>query len=134
MPKFSRESLTQLATCDKRLQQVLSEVIKVFDFSVIEGHRDQKAQDRAYAKGLSKLRWPNGNHNSLPSMAVDIAPYPIDWSEKEKAHLRFAYLAGFVMSEAERLGIKLRWGGDWNRNQDPRDETFLDLPHFEIDE
>lgn len=111
----------------------MKEAIKEFDFSVIEGHRGEAAQNAAYAKGLSKLRWPHGNHNHLPSLAVDIAPYPLDWSDKLKAQLRFAYLAGHVMSVAKRLGIPLRWGGDWNRNQDPRDESFLDLPHFELD-
>jgi len=134
MPNFGKESLAQLATCDKRLQVVMKEVIKIFDFTVLEGHRGEVAQNKAFNKGLSKVRWPNGNHNSIPSLAVDIAPYPIDWSDKLKAQLRFAYLAGHVMSTARRLDIKLRWGGDWNRNQDSRDESFLDLPHFEIDE
>jgi peptidoglycan LD-endopeptidase CwlK len=134
MPKFGKESLIQLSTCDLRIQKVMTEAIKEFDFTVLEGHRGKEAQNAAYAKGNSKLRWPHGNHNSNPSRAVDIAPYPIDWSNKLAAQLRFAYLAGHVMSIARRLDIPLRWGGDWNRNQDPRDETFLDLPHFELDE
>ena len=134
MPKFSRQSLEALGTCDSRLQDILKEVIKVFDFTVVEGFRTKERQDFAVANGKSKTPWPTSKHNHVPSKAVDITPYPIDWSDIESAHLRYAYLAGFVMSEAIRQGVKLRWGGDWNRNKDTRDETFLDLPHFELDE
>jgi len=35
---------------------------------------------------------------------------------------------------AQQLGVKVRFGMDWNRNFDPRDESFLDLPHVELDE
>jgi hypothetical protein len=118
--------------------EVLNAVITVFDFSVLEGHRGQEAQERAYAKGLSKVHWPFGKHNSQPSKAVDIAPYPIDWGDgkdpqqAEAARQRFCLLAGFVLCTAQRMGIKLRWGGDWNGNLDTRDEKFRDLGHFEI--
>lgn len=134
MPIFGSESRKQLATCDPRLQRVLTESVKFFDFAVIEGHRGQVDQDKAFAKGLSKQKWPNGNHNKSPSRAADIAPYPIDWSEGEKPHLRFAMMMGVVLVCAANLGIKVRFGMDWNRNRDPRDESFLDLPHVELDE
>lgn len=132
MPKFSQASLDQLSTCDPRIQAVLDAVIGLFDFTVLEGHRGEAAQNRAYARGLSQVRWPNGRHNSIPSKAVDIAPYPIDWSSTEAARQRFCYLAGFVMSEAARQGVSLRWGGDWDGDRDTRDEHFRDLGHFEI--
>lgn len=132
MPKFSPASLKQLETCDTRLQNVLNRAILSFDFTVLEGHRGEEAQNRAYAKGLSQKRWPEGKHNSLPSKAVDIAPYPIDWSSREAARQRFVYLAGWIMASAAAVGVKLRWGGDWNGNQDTRDEHFRDLGHFEI--
>lgn len=134
MPLFSSASLAQLATCDPRLQRVLTEAIRYVDFTVVEGHRGQAAQDAAYAAGNSKLRWPHGNHNALPSRAVDIAPYPVDWADGEKPHLRFAFVMGVVHACARQIGVKVRFGMDWNRNLDPRDETFLDLPHVELDE
>jgi len=138
MPVFSTSSREQLATCDQRLQDVLKKVIIQFDFSVLEGFRDQAAQERAYARGFSKVHWPHGKHNSTPSKAVDIAPYPIDWgSDKDKAEAarqRFCYLAGWVMATAQAMGIKLRWGGDWDGDRDTRDEVFRDLGHFEISE
>ncbi len=134
MPTFGHESLAQLATCDQRLQDILTDAIALIDFSVIEGHRGQVLQDRDFAKGLTKLKYPNGRHNAVPSRAADIAPFPLDWSEGERPHLRFAFLQGVVYACAHRRGIKVRFGMDWNRNFDPRDESFLDLPHVELDE
>lgn len=133
MPKFSKLSEERLATCHPELQRVMREAIRYVDFSVIEGHRGKAAQDAAYAKGNSKVRYPNGKHNKAPSLAVDIAPYPIDWSNNAKALERFVYVAGFVMCSARRLGVKVRWGGDWSPDDDMRNEgTFRDYPHFEL--
>ena len=61
---------------------------------------------------------------------MDLAPYPIDWNNLD----RFKALAMVVMGEGSRLGVKLRWGADWDRDGDWRDEKFRDWPHFEIDE
>jgi len=132
MPHFGSLSETELSTVDPRLVAVCREAIKYYDFSVIEGHRNEKDQNRAYAAGYSKLKWPNGNHNSYPSRAVDLAPYPVDWRESELPHVRFGILAGVMKVCADRLGIPIRWGADWNRNWDPRDESFLDWGHFEL--
>jgi peptidoglycan L-alanyl-D-glutamate endopeptidase CwlK len=132
MPVFSSGSKTALATCDERLQAIANDVISHFDFSVLEGHRGEEAQNRAYARGLSKVRWPKGKHNSLPSKAFDLAPYPIDWNNSEAARQRFCYLAGWIMMSATVHGVKLRWGGDWDGDRDTRDEKFRDLGHFEI--
>lgn len=132
MPRFSRSSLYQLETCHHLLQKVLREAIKHVDFTVLEGHRGEVAQNEAYSKGLSQVRWPNGKHNKSPSLAVDIAPYPVSWSETPENLERFAYLAGVVMGIASQMGIALRWGGDWNQNDDMRDESFRDRPHIEL--
>lgn len=132
MPRFSRASEAQLATIHPKLQEVLRETIRWIDFTVVEGHRGQAAQDAAYAAGNSQLRWPHGNHNASPSRAVDITPYPIDWSGTPEQRERLAYLAGYVLATAERRGIKLRWGGDWDQDDDMRDERFRDPYHFEL--
>lgn len=134
MPTFGTASKAQLASCHPRLQLVLNEAIKDFDFVVVEGHRGQVAQNAAFAKGLSKLKWPFGNHNKKPSKAADCAPYPVDWSNRTVAIARFGVMAGVILAHAKRLGVKLRFGWDWNRNLDPRDETFMDWPHVELDE
>jgi len=128
MPRFSAQSEERLATCDERLQRVMREVVKHFDCTVLEGHRGQAAQDEAFRTGRSKKQWPNGEHNKQPSMAVDVAPYPINWKDEK----RFYYFAGYVMAVALSMDITLRWGGDWDRDTDVRDQTFFDLVHFEI--
>ena len=130
MPSFSQTSKDRLATCDARLQRVFNEVIKHFDCTVLCGHRNKEKQDAAFASGNSKLKWPNGNHNSMPSKAVDVAPFPVDWNDSK----RFYYFAGFVMATAKAMGIKLRFGGDWNRDTQLKDNKFNDLVHWEIDE
>ena len=130
MPRFGKRSKSRLATCDSRLQNLFNEVIKHFDCSVLEGHRGEKEQNEAYAKGNSKLRYPDGKHNKIPSVAVDVVPYPIDWQDRE----RMTYFAGFVMGIASGMGLKIRWGGDWNMNTELKDNNFDDLPHFEIRE
>lgn len=134
MSVFGTASKKQLSTCHPRLQLVLNEAIKYYDFSVVEGHRGKEAQNIAYAKHLSQLPWPLGNHNKLPSKAADCAPFPTDWKEGEKPHLRFAFMMGVIWVCAKQLGVKIRFGMDWNRNLDPRDEDFIDLPHVELDE
>jgi peptidoglycan LD-endopeptidase CwlK len=134
MPVFSKASLAQLATCDNRLQIVLHEAIRHFDFTVVEGHRGEEAQEAAFRKKATQLHWPHGKHNTKPSRAVDIAPYPVDWKDDEKPHLRFAFMMGVVKVCADNMGVKVRFGMDWNRNLDPRDESFIDLPHVELDE
>lgn len=127
MPSFSKNSLKLLATCDEKLQTLMKEVIKDYDFTVICGTRGEADQDAAYKAGNSKLKFPNSKHNSNPSKAVDIAPYPIDWNNVG----RFKQLAQEVLRTAERLGIDIRWGGDFNCNG-KEDDSFVDLPHFEL--
>lgn len=127
---FSREEEKILETVDARLVSVLRAARARMPFKVIEGHRGEARQNKLFAEGKTKVRFPNSKHNSLPSLAVDIAPLPIDWNNRQ----RFAELAAIVFDEAKKRNVRLRWGGDWNRNGDWRDETFLDMPHFEIDE
>lgn len=130
MAKFSDNSKKELRTCDERLQLLMNMLIRKYDVAVIEGHRGKKRQNNLYKEGRSKLEYPNSKHNSDPSLAVDIAPYPIDWEQTN----RFYYMAGKVMTYADFLDIPLRWGGDWDGDHKFQDQTFDDLVHFEIDE
>ena len=130
MPRFGKSSKKRLLTCDKRLQDVFNEVIKYVDCSVLEGHRSEERQNKLLKEGKTKVAYPKGRHNSSPSLAVDVAPYPIDWNDRERFHL----FSGFVLGGAYRMGINLRWGGDWNMNFEVDDNKFDDFPHFEIKE
>lgn len=132
MPSFGERSNKALDSCDYRLKKIADRAILFFDFSVLEGHRNKQDQDKAFNTGKSKIRWPNGKHNKLPSQAFDLAPHPIDFSNRAKAIARFYLLAGIIMKTADEFGIKLRWGGDWDGDWDLFDQKFDDLGHFEL--
>ena len=130
MPKFGKKSKEQLLTCREELQEVFNEVIKTVDCSVLEGHRSKDRQNALYKEGKTKVTYPKGRHNSSPSRAVDVCPYPVNWSDRE----RFTLFAGFVLGIAKSMNINLRWGGDWNQNWEVNDNQFDDFPHFELKE
>ena len=132
MPKFSKSSKRKLETCDIRLQEIFNEVVKTWDCTIVCGYRGEHDQNQAYHDDRSKLKFPQSKHNSLPSIAVDVVPYysnvGIDWNDLGG----FYMFAGYVMRVAEQMGYKIRYGGDWNGNKRTADQTFNDLPHFEL--
>ncbi|UZJ37345.1 M15 family metallopeptidase [Prosthecochloris sp. SCSIO W1103] len=134
MPRFSALSNERLGECDFRLQRLFREVIRHFDCVVLCGHRNRAEQERAFSEGTSKVGWPKSKHNKYPSHAVDVAPYdmppvgPVNWQDRE----RMTFFAGFVLATAKQLGINIRWGGDWDRDTQVRDNRFDDLVHYEL--
>jgi peptidoglycan L-alanyl-D-glutamate endopeptidase CwlK len=138
MTVLSKASTDKLSTCDQRLQRVFHEVAARWpggDISILCGHRNEADQNQAFAEGRSKKRWPDGEHNSLPSKAVDAVPTEItagvrkiDWNDRE----RITLFAGFVIAVGLMLGIRLRWGGDWDSDTDVKENGFDDLVHFEL--
>ena len=128
MPKYSDRSKKRLLEAHVELQEVFNEVIKHFDNTIVTGKRSKIEQDAAFRSGRSKVKFPNSKHNSTPSLAIDAAPYPIDWNDRE----RFTLFAGYVLGIASSRGIRLRWGGDWDMDTQVKDNSFDDLLHFEI--
>jgi hypothetical protein len=128
VPKYSKSSLAKLDTCHDDLQKVFKEVIKHVDCTIIEGHRGEERQNRLCDEGKSKVRFPNGRHNAIPSRAIDVMAYPIDWADRERNTL----FAGFVIGLAHGMGINLRWGGDWDSDFNLKENFFDDHPHFEL--
>tara|TARA_R100000781_G_scaffold8792_1_gene7761 strand:+ start:181 stop:579 length:399 start_codon:yes stop_codon:yes gene_type:complete len=132
MPRFGKRSRERLKGVDSKLVNVLNEVVKYFDITVIEGLRSQERQNELVAQGKSKTKF--GKH--VQGKAVDIAPYPIDWNSRDDFH----YLGGFVLGVASKMGIDVRWGGDWSDSslsknaRTTKDNNFDDLVHFEIKE
>lgn len=120
MPAFSKRSLDNLKTCDPRLQKVAHEAIKTFDFQVICGHRGKADQDKAVREGKSKAKWPTSKHNSIPSHAFDATPVPLNWNDKKS----FDAMGTAMKSAARRVGVTIKWGGDF--------KGFYDGPHIEL--
>jgi peptidoglycan L-alanyl-D-glutamate endopeptidase CwlK len=130
MYKFSKRSKEALMTADDRLIRLFLEVIKVIDCTIIFGHRTEEQQEDMVRRGYSRLHFPKSKHNRYPSLAADVVPYPIDWHDRE----RFVYFAGIVKGIAIMHKIDIRWGGDWDGDNDLKDQTWMDLPHFELEE
>ena len=128
MPRYSKRSRSKLETAHPLLQDLFHEVIKHADCTILEGHRSEARQNMLYRQGKSKVQYPDSRHNALPSMAVDVAPYPIDWEDVR----RFYYFGGTVCGIAFVLDIPLRWGGDWDGDLQVKDQNFNDLVHFEL--
>ena len=134
MAYFSEISQTRLETCHKDLQTLFNHIIQSYDCSILCGHRDEIDQNKAYREGKSKLKFPRSLHNLVPSRAIDVAPYPIDWQNI----IRFYAFGGYVLGVAQHLRStreithNLRWGGDWRGNRVYNDQKFIDLPHFEL--
>jgi len=125
------------------LRKICNSVIPYYDFAVIWGFRGEGPQTEAYLNGFSNAPWPTSKHNHRilhqgqpdepMSNAIDIAPWFPD-----KPHIRwdneneFIYLAGYMMMAAESMGIRIKWGGDWDGDRDLHDiNKPFDLGHFE---
>lgn len=118
--RYGPTSRRHRLTLHPDLQRLFDSVLKFEDHSLLCGYRGPKEQARAYKGGRSNAEWPYSNHNSYPSRAVDVAPWPIDWRDEE----RFVLFAGRVQGHADVLGIEIRWGGKF--------EGLRDLGHFEL--
>ena len=130
---FGSRSRERLDGVNPVLRQVFEDAIEVtpVDFTIVCGHRTREAQEEAFATGASKVRYPNSKHNGYPSLAVDFAPWTaggIDWRD----NLAFARIQGILDACAAKRGVKLRWGGDWDRDGSSRDQSFMDIGHVEL--
>jgi len=147
---FGERSLKNLNTCHKDIHVILNELIKFYDFSVISGIRTTEEQQELFHLGRTKLDGvtQKSKHQGRPddegnivSFAVDIMPYKKStnaFSGHEKDERRFYMMMGMVKAIADEcfeLGLithKVRFGLDWDGDDTFRDQTFDDLPHFEL--
>lgn len=135
MPSFGSTSLRRVRSAHSVLETLAHRVVARRDIAVTEGHRDEVKQMLYYKNGTSKLKWPHSKHNSFPSMALDITPYPEMWESIPA----FKELREIVLEEWEKMkkehttgGYDLRHGADWDMDGDTTDQTFMDWPHWEL--
>lgn len=143
---FGKRSRARLNTCHQDLIKICEEVIKVYDFSVLEGIRTAEKQleyfetGRSKLDGVKKLSKHQDQGDGL-SHAIDLMPYKKGsnaFSGKQKDLARFYYLGGLMKMAAAKLleegkiSHTLRWGADWNSNDLFDDQNFDDCPHFEL--
>lgn len=133
MPVLGSRSRSKLEGVNPRLVAVVERAIEITeqDFSVIEGLRSQERQLELFRKGASKVtvsRHMSGN-------AVDLAVWrngTIDWEDHDHNKTGYKAIAKAMRQAAKELGVRIRWGGDWDSDGDSSDERFLDWVHFEI--
>lgn len=120
MPYFNSRSKENLSQAHEDLQRLFNEVVKTRDCSVISSYREKEEQDELYYLKLSKLLYPDSKHNKIPSLAVDVIPFPvIAWKDIEG----FKQFVSIVKKTAKRLNIDIINGGEWE---------LKDYPHYEL--
>lgn len=133
MPSFGEKSQAVVDTCHLDMQKIAYFVILYFDFSAVEGHRGEEDQNQMVDEGKSHVRWPDGEHNSIPSKALDITPWPAGYDENTMLVLAgYFMLAAQLLLERGEITHKIRWGGDWDGDGDYHDNGLWDPWHFEL--
>ena len=128
---FGPRSKSRLTGVHPGLVAVVQEAMnyQVMDFTILEGVRTEERQERLYHDGYSKTL--NSKHliqEDGYAHAIDIAPYPVDWQDTA----RFYILNGVMRAAAISCGVTIRSGADWDSDGQVKDQTFHDLPHYEI--
>lgn len=133
MNKFSSKSLERLDTCHPDLQTLAHESLKIMDCSVVYGVRTLAEQRALFEADPPLTKTMNSKHLRQPdgfSHAIDLAPYikGIPWDSPKY----FYRLAGVMEKAAQMMRVSIRWGGNWDMDDDLDDQKFMDLVHFEL--
>ncbi|USD68121.1 M15 family metallopeptidase [Vibrio sp. SCSIO 43136] len=139
MKKFylGKRSLTRLHKLHPIMAAVVSLAITLtdVDFSVSETVRTLEKQKKLYY-GEPKRTWTMDSKHLIQedgfAHAVDLIPLDkhgqVDWS-------LCPAVKDAIFAASKILGVKIRWGGDWNMNGSSKDEHqrgSFDGPHFEL--
>lgn len=131
---LNQTSVTRLMSCHPSLIRLVSKAAGEWNIQVAFGYRGEEDQNKAYAEGKSKLKYPESKHNQRPSRAVDIYPKnsngEIDW---DNIRLFYAF-GGYIMGLCAAMDIDVTWGADWDCDWDFKDQRLADLGHFELAE
>lgn len=144
MSAFSAKSLANMVGLHPVLVALMSKVTVYFDCSILPGSVRTKEQEALNVKnGLSQTM----NSMHIPqedgwSHAVDAACNPQQWDNSPpsgltKYQVQLIFFGGFVqgMAAASPEIMKdyvLRYGGDWNMDDQTQNNSFNDLDHFEL--
>jgi peptidoglycan L-alanyl-D-glutamate endopeptidase CwlK len=137
--RLSNRSRSNLEGVHPDLVAVVERAIEITkqDFLVVEGVRTPARQKVLFAQGRTKpgrkVTWTmNSNHfvNKTTKFghAVDIAPFPVDWNDTRK----FDAMATAMFRASRELGVLIRWGANWDQDENVRERGEHDSPHFEL--
>lgn len=137
---YGESSQRRLGTAHHDLQIIAVRLIDFMDITILQSSRTIEEQIINIVNGVSETinsrhipRDADGHYApQLPSMALDLAPYPIDWNSD--LWMRKAYfMQGMIRVIAEQEGIAIIQGVDWDMDSVFRDQTFHDAPHLQLD-
>lgn len=119
--RWSERSLRNLKGIHPDLRRVFDAALQEtpLDFIVIEGLRTEARQRELVASGASETM----RSRHLTGHAVDILPIGHD-GKPAFAWPLYHQVAPVIKAVAERMGVDLEWGGDW--------QSFKDGPHFQL--
>lgn len=141
MRTFGERSKGNLKGVHPLLVQIATKALQdgAQDFTVICGPRSKADQEKAFDSGNTKVHYPNSAHNATHpktgeprSCAIDVIPYPFTNWEDPKMLTGWKSIADAMMAAAAALGVKIRWGGDFNRDGNKTTSDAWDKPHFEL--
>ena len=123
-----------LVGVDESLAKVVRAVAEVHNILVIEGVRTKERQADLYSQGRTKpgkiVTWTLQSKH-IDGKAVDVVMLKngtIDWNDSKA----FEDLGRIMIDTAKRLGVKLRWGYDWDSDGVLKEKGETDGPHFEL--
>lgn len=132
MYRFSKRSLNNLKGVHPYLVAIMTVALanSKYDFTITEGLRSLERQKQLKAEGKSQtLKSKHLQQEDGFGHAVDIVAY-LPKVEGQKAEITweldyYKEINKTVQEIADKLGIKITWGGSW--------KSFIDSPHFQFD-
>ena len=147
MSKFGQASAAKLTLAHPDLQKIFNLAISrsPVDFAIVDTERSIEQQRDYFKSGKSKLNPDNpehlkkAKHLQRPAMAVDIVIWIPAKVGLAYDHNHLCLVAGVITSCARELRSTgqithdMVWGGNWDGDGEIiTDQTFNDLPHFEL--
>lgn len=138
MQKLGERSRKSLEGLHPDMIRLMEESVKhsPFDFTITDGVRETQEQQALYAQGRTK---PGKRVTDLDGVkkkskhqrkadgygrAVDLFPFVNGKVDVKDEQQLLPIIAGHILGTANRLGIKIIWGGLW--------KGLVDRPHFEL--
>lgn len=124
--KFGDKSKNRIQGVNYQLIEVaeLALVLSPIDFGIPRhgGLRTAEEQQKLFNDGASQLDGVNKKSYHQSGMALDVFAYVDGKASWDESHL--TTIAAAMLEAANRLSVRLRWGGHW--------KSFIDMVHFEI--
>ena len=132
MFKFSKRSIERMQGVDDRLVRLMHYALAVspIDFGIPQygGLRTPAEQKELFDAGKSKADGTTHKSYHQTGKAIDVYAYINGKASWDNTHL--VLIAGVVLSEAKRLGLKVTWGGTFGS----KDFNGWDKPHFQLED